>query len=146
MSCTHKSWCLLKFLQGNLSKPDRGESASVRVSETTSEWDCFQWFRRYSGVLGVLIKVSAIFTGFLAIGEGCRMPPRSPSQSAILLSESRVLLPLIVLPLTKYYKVFCRISIRKRSHRMLNRVFIMSKRYFPDSHATVQPMGWSILP
>ena len=137
VSCTHKSCCFLKFLQGTLSKPDRGESASVRVSERTAECDCFQWFRIYSGVWGVLIKVSLIFTGFLAIGEGYRMPSQSPSQSFILLSESRVVLPLIVLPLRKYYKVFCRISIRKCSHRMVKRVFIMSKWYFPDSHATV---------
>ena len=68
----------------------RGKSASERLSEGLWEGgfsEIFRGFQRWG-----FQRFSEVFTGF-------ERPSQSPSQSAIFLSELRVLLPLIVLPL-----------------------------------------------
>ena len=67
----------------------RGKSASERVSERTSEREGFRGFQRFLEV----------FRGFERFSEVFQRPSQRPSQSAIFLSELRVVLPLIVLPL-----------------------------------------------
>ena len=79
----------------------RGKSASERVSER-------EGFQRFLEV----------FRGLQRFVEVFQSPSQSPSQSAIFLSEFRVLLPLIVLPLKTstnlkpITRIFCDFTVR----------------------------------
>ena len=102
-------------LRGNTIRGNRPErfwegSASERVSERTSERYGFRAFQRFSEVFRDFQKFSEVF----------QRPSQRPSQSAIFLSELRVVLPLIVLPLKTPAKP---ISIKKfgRTHPLLDR-------------------------
>ena len=83
-----------RFWEGNL--PLRGSlrgSLRGRVSEV------FRGFQRFSEVFRDFQRFSEVFRGFQRFSEVFQRPSQRPSQSAIFLSELRVVLPLIVLPL-----------------------------------------------
>ena len=77
----------------------RGKSASERVSERISEREGFRGFQRFCKVLRGFQRFLEVSRGFERFSEVFQRPSQRPSQSAIFLSELRVVLPLIVLPL-----------------------------------------------
>ena len=82
-----------RFWEGNL--PLRGSlrgSLRGRVSEV------FRGFQRF---FRAFQSFSEVFRGFLRFSEVFQSPSQRPSQSAIFLSEFRVLLPLVIVLLLK---------------------------------------------
>ena len=61
--------------------------------------ELFRAFQRFSEGLRGFQRFSEVFGGFERFSEVFQRPSQRPSQSAIFLSELRVVLPLIVLPL-----------------------------------------------